>query len=341
METVLVTGGCGYIGSHTCVSLLETNHNVLIIDSLINSSRDTIDKIKETIALRGIQVNNNFHFIEGDLRDKLLLENVFCDYIKADMPIKSVIHFAGLKSIFNSIKSPIEYWDSNISSTISLLSAMQKFNCFTLIFSSSATVYKPKGFKLLKESDEIRPRNPYGKTKLYIEDLLSDLFACDKNWRIASLRYFNPIGSHKLGFLSENSKSKSSNLFPAIIKTIMGEQEKLLIFGKDWPTYDGTCIRDFIHVMDLAEAHIASLNYLKANKTQNISLNIGTGKGTSVLEIVKIFQEIKGLRFDYDFAKKRIGDEPFLVADNNLALDLLDWFPKRTIEDMCIDYVIK
>ena len=161
-----------------------------------------------------------------------------------------------------------------------------------------------------------------------------------KNWRIASLRFFNPIGSHKLGLLSENSKSKSSNLFPAIIKTIMGEQEKLLIFGKDWPTCDGTCIRDFVHVMDLAEAHIAALKYLKENKTQNISVNIGTGKGTSVLEIIKIFQEIKGLRFAYDFAKRRIGDEPFLVADNNLALDLLDWRPKRTIEDMCIDYVI-
>lgn len=340
METVLVTGGCGYIGSHTCVALLENNHNVLIIDSLINSSRDSLERIKETVSLKGIKINDNIQLIEGDLRDKLWLENVFSDYLKSDKPIKSVIHFAGLKSVFNSIKSPIEYWDSNIVSTISLLSAMQKYHCFSFIFSSSACVYKPKGFKLLKENDEVKPITPYGKTKLFIEELLYDLFACDKNWRIASLRYFNPIGSHNLGLLPERSKDKSSNLFPAIIKTIKGEQEKLLIFGKDWSTYDGTCIRDFIHVMDLAEAHISALNFLKANKTQNISINIGTGKGTSILEIIKTFQEIKGISFPYDFVKRRVGDEPFLVADNNLALELLDWFPKRNIEDMCNDYMI-
>jgi len=340
LETVLVTGGCGYIGSHTCVALLENNHNVLIIDSLINSSRDNLDKIKETLSLKGIKNHNNIKLIQGDLRDKLLLENVFIDYLKSEKPIKSVIHFAGLKSVLNSIKSPIEYWDSNVSSTISLLSVMQKYRCFSFIFSSSACVYKPKGLNLLKETDEVKPSTPYGKTKLFIEELLFDLFACDKNWRIASLRYFNPIGSHNLGLLPERSKDKSSNLFPAIVKTIKGEQEKLLIFGKDWPTYDGTCIRDFIHVMDLAEAHISALNFLKANKTQNISINIGTGKGTSVLEIIKTFQDIKGIRFPYEFAKRRAGDEPFLVADNNLALELLDWVPKRNIIDMCSDYII-
>ncbi len=340
METVLVTGGCGYIGSHTCVSLLENSHNVLVIDSLINSSKDTIEKVKETVVSKGIKVNDNIQFIEGDLRNKVWLENIFSDYLNADKPIKSVIHFAGLKSIYNSIKSPLEYWDSNICSTISLLSAMHKYNCYSLIFSSSASVYKPKGFKLLKETDEITPRTPYGKTKLCIEEILSDLFACEENWKIASLRYFNPIGSHSLGFLPENSKVKSSNLFPAIKKTIMGEQKELLIYGNDWPTYDGTCIRDFIHVMDLADAHIASLNYLKENKTQNIAINIGTGKGSSVLEIIKTFQEIKGICFPYNFTNRRLGDVPFLVADNTLALNLLDWFPKRNIQDMCADYVI-
>lgn len=340
METILVTGGCGYIGSHTCVSLLENNHNVLIIDSLINSSRDTFEKIKKTLKLKGVNVENNIQFIEGDLRNKLWLENVFINYIKADKPIKSVIHFAGLKSIINSIKSPIEYWDSNITSTITLLMTMQKYNCFKLVFSSSASVYEPNGIKLLKETDSIGPKTPYGKTKLCIEEILSDLFACEKKWKIASLRYFNPIGSHNLGILTENSKGQSSNLFPAIIKTIIGEQKELLIFGKDWPTYDGTCIRDFIHVMDLAEAHISALNYLQINKAQNIAINIGTGKGTSVLEIIKTFQEIKGISFPYDFAKRRIGDEPYLVADNSLAMQLLDWCPKRNIADMCNDYVI-
>ena len=340
METVLVTGGCGYIGSHTCVSLLENNHNVLIIDSLINSSKDTLEKIKRTVAFKGIDVNDNIKFIEGDLRDKLWLENIFSDYHKADKPIKSVIHFAGLKSIYNSIKFPLEYWYSNISSTISLLTAMEKYSCYTLIFSSSASVYKPKGFKLLNETDETKPGTPYGKTKLCIEQILSDLFAYEKKWRIVSLRYFNPIGSHRLGFLPENSKGKSSNLFPAIQKTITGEQKELLIYGYDWPTCDGTCIRDFIHVMDLAEAHIASLNYLKENEPQNIAINIGTGKGSTVLEIIKKFQEIKGISFPYNFTDRRLGDEPFLVAENTLALKLLDWFPKRNIEDMCNDYVI-
>ena len=340
METVLVTGGCGYIGSHACVSLLEKNYNVLIIDSLVNSSEDTFENIKKTVFARGINVNNNIQFIKGDLRNKALLENIFSDHIKSDKPIQSVIHFAGLKSIYDSIESPLEYWDSNINSTISLLSVMQKYNCYSLIFSSSASVYKPKGCKLLKETDEIVPSTPYGKTKLCIEQILNDLFTAEKKWRVACLRYFNPIGSHSSGFLPENPKGKSSNLFPAIKKTIIGEQKKLLIYGNNWPTKDGTCIRDFIHVMDLAEAHIAALNYLKRFNTQNISINIGTGKGSSVHEIIKTFQEIKGIRFPYDFTNRRLGDEPFLVADNSLALKLLDWSPKRNIEDMCTDYVI-
>ncbi len=340
METILVTGGCGYIGSHTCVSLLENNHNVLVIDSLINSSKDTLEKIKKTVSFKCQTNNQNIQFIEGDLRNKIWLENIFNDYLKADKPIKSVIHFAGLKSIYDSIKSPLDYWDSNVNSTLSLLSVMRKYHCYSLIFSSSASVYKSKGFKLLKETDEILPRTPYGKTKLCIEEILNDLFDCEEKWRIACLRYFNPIGSHSLGFLPENSKGKSSNLFPAIKKTIMGEQKKLLIYGNDWPTSDGTCIRDFIHVMDLADAHIASLNYLKECNNQKIAINIGTGKGSSVLEIIKTFQEIKGINFPYDFTNRRLGDEPFLVADNSLALKLLDWFPKRNIQDMCNDYVI-
>ncbi len=340
METVLVTGGCGYIGSHTCITLLEKNYNVVIVDSLVNSYRDILDQIKKIFALKKININRKIEFIKGDLRDKLFLENVFRAYIKADKPIKSVIHFAGLKSIYDSIKSPLDYWDLNISSTISLILIMKKYQCFSLIFSSSASVYKSKGMKLLKETDSLKPMTPYGKTKLCIEEILRDLYSCDNNWRIANLRYFNPVGSHPSGLLQEKSKDKSSNLFPEIIKTIKGNQNKLLIFGNNWPTYDGTCIRDFIHVSDLADAHIATLNYLQNNKPQNISINIGTGKGTSVLTIIKTFQEIKGISFAYDFANKRMGDLPFLVADNKLALKLLDWFPKKNIFDMCNDCVI-
>tara|TARA_B100000945_G_C20379919_1_gene596653 strand:+ start:409 stop:1440 length:1032 start_codon:yes stop_codon:yes gene_type:complete len=339
LETILVTGGFGYIGSHTCVSLLENNYNILIVDSLVNSSKDTLDKIKKTIALKGFEINDNIQFLEGDLRDKLWLDNVFGDYLKSDKPIKSVIHFAGLKSIYDSIISPIDYWDANISTTISLILIMKKYQCFSLIFSSSASVYAANGMKLLKETDIVKPETPYGKTKLCIEEILHDLYFSDTNWRIASLRYFNPIGSHNLGLLPEDSKGKSANLFPAILRTIMGNQKRFLIYGKDWPTEDGTCIRDFIHVMDLAEAHVAALRFLKDNKPQNIAINIGTGKGTSVFEIIKTFQEVNGISFLYDFVERRIGDQPFLVADNKLALDLLDWLPRRNIVDMCTDSV--
>ncbi len=337
METILVTGGCGYIGSHTCVSLLENNYNVLIIDSLVNSSKNTLDKIKKTASLKGIKIKNNIQFIKGDLRDKLWLDNIFGKYLNSDKPIKSVIHFAGFKSICESIKSPIEYWDTNVSSTIALILIMKKYKCFSIIFSSSASVYASNGMQLLKEIDMVKPTTPYGKTKLCIEEILKDLYLTDKKWKIVSLRYFNPIGSHNMGLLSEDSKGKSANLFPAILKTIIGQQQKLLIFGKDWPTDDGTCIRDFIHVMDLAEAHVAALSFLRVNRPQYKVINIGTGKGTSVLRIIKTFQEINGITFPYAFVKRRMGDQPFLVADNKLALKLLDWKPKRNIVDMCTD----
>ena len=314
---------------------------LLILDSLINSFDDTIEKIKRIFNEKGVNINDRIQFIKGDLRNKNWLGQIFIEYRKSHRPIKFVIHFAGLKSIYSSIKSPLEYWDTNISITFSLLAAMKKNKCFNLIFSSSATVYKPIISRLLKENDTIQPSTPYGKTKLCIEEILKDIFESDKNWRIANLRYFNPVGSHSSGLLSENSKGKSSNLFPAIIKTLRGEQKKLLIFGRNWPTYDGTCIRDFIHVMDLAYAHIATLNYLKKNSSQIISINIGTGKGKSILDVIKTFHSIKGVKFDYDFEERRLGDQPYIVADNKLALKLLDWEPKRNLLDMCNDSLIR
>ena len=337
MDTVLVTGGCGYIGSHTCISLLNTNYNILIVDSLVNSFESSFEKIKEIASRKGTINKERIQFIKGDLRNKQWLENIFSQYARSNKPIKKVMHFAGLKSIFFSIKEPLEYWDTNVNSTLSLLSAMQKFDCYTLIFSSSATVYKPNGSNLLKETDPLLPENPYGRTKLCIEQILRDLFDSDKRWKIANLRYFNPVGSHFSGLLQENTKGKSSNLFPAILKTIGGEQKKLLIFGNDWPTLDGTCIRDFIHVMDLAEAHIATLDYLNNNDPQCLSLNIGTGKGISVIEVINVFLKIKGVSFKYDFVERRLGDQPFLVADNKYALEILNWRPKMNLIDMCND----
>ena len=340
METILVTGGCGYIGSHTCISLLEKNYNVLVIDSLINSHKDNYIKVKKILDKKGIDSKDKLKFIKGDLRNKDWLDNIFLQYFKSKKPIKSVIHFAGLKSIVSSIKSPLEYWDTNISITLSLLSVMQKYNCFTIIFSSSASVYKTKRGGFLKESDFLDPCNPYGKTKLAIENILEDIVASDsKNkWRIANLRYFNPAGAHESGLLGENPKFKSLNLFPSIISSLDGLQKKLLIFGKDWPTKDGTCIRDFIHVMDLAEAHIATLDYINKNKPQILILNVGTGKGTSVLEVINTFQKINQITLLYEYVDRRLGDQPIVVADNSLALKLLNWRPKRNLSDMCRDY---
>ena len=340
METVLVTGGCGYIGSHTCISLIEKNYNVLIIDSLINSHEDNFKKTKQILDKKGIDSKEKLKFIKGDLRNQEWLDNIFYKCSESKRPISSVIHFAGLKSIESSIKSPLEYWDTNLSITLTLLSIMQKYNCFTIIFSSSASVYKTKGSSSLKESDTLDPCNPYGKTKLTIESILKDLFESDyKNeWRIANLRYFNPAGAHESGLLGENPKFHSLNLFPSIIRSIDGVQKKLQIFGKDWPTRDGTCIRDFIHVMDLAEAHMATLDYLNNTKPQILIMNVGTGKGTSVLEVIKTFQRINHINLSYEYVERRLGDQPFVVADNSLALKLLNWKPKRNIIDMCKDY---
>ena len=275
--------------------------------------------------------------MEGDLRDNKWLDKVFDKFIKLNKPIKSVIHFAGLKSIEDSINSPLLYWDMNVNSSISLLSSMKKYNCRTLIFSSSATVYKTNGKNLLKENDTLDPINTYGKTKLTIEQILKDISKSEKNWRIANLRYFNPVGSHNSGLLKENPKISSSNLFPSIMNVLKGYEPKLQIFGSDWPTHDGTCIRDYIHVMDLADAHVATLDYLINNYPQNIVINIGTGIGTSVLEVINTFKKINKANFSYEFVERRYGDQAYVVADNQLALRLLDWFPKKTIIDMCRD----
>ena len=214
---------------------------------------------------------------------------------------------------------------------------MLKHNCLNLVFSSSATVYKPIGNQLINEEDQIEPFTPYGRTKFTIEEILKDLFFSNKDFRIVNLRYFNPVGAHSSGLISENPKDKSNNLFPSIIKVLKCEQEKLQIFGKDWPTKDGTCIRDYIHVMDLADAHIAALDFIISNKPQFITLNIGTGFGTSVLEIINNFEEVNSIRLPYEFVDRRIGDQGFIVANNKLALKLLNWVPKRTLIDICRD----
>ena len=340
MTTILATGGLGFIGSHTCAVLLEQGSNVLAIDSLENSSEKVFSQINKILSLSSSNKKGRFDFIKGDVRNKDFLRIIFERYKSSGKDIDSVIHFAGLKAVAESILNPLRYWDMNINSTISLLQIMDEFKCRNLIFSSSATVYKTKQIlnKKFTEESDLFPINPYGNTKFAIERILSDIsFSSPESWKIANLRYFNPVGAHSSGLIGENPLEEPNNLLPVLIKVLNTQEKELSIFGNDWPTKDGTCVRDFIHVMDLAEAHAAALNFLLVNPPQNININIGTGTGTTVLELVESFMKINKCKIPYVFADRRLGDAPYSVADNSKALKLLEWQPKRTIKDICED----
>ena len=341
MDTVLITGGFGYIGSHISFCLIQKGYTVVVVDSLVNSFESSYINLRYLLDSEGLNSNEKLFFEKGDVRDKKFLNNIFSSYAQSNKAISSVIHLAGLKSITKSINNPIEYWDINVVGTLSLVSIMNRYKCYNLIYSSSATIYKPKGFNMFKENDDLKPNNPYGKTKLVVEQFLKDLFYSNSsnNWKIANLRYFNPVGAHHSGIIGENPKGESTNLFPSIVNVIQNKQKELFIFGNNWPSKDGTCIRDFIHVMDLAEAHISALDYLLSNKAQNIALNIGTGIGTTILEVIEKFSEINQKQIPLKFVSKRIGDEAFVVADNSLALKLLNWYPKRNLENICKDCI--
>ena len=338
MNTILATGGLGFIGSHTCISLLENNFNIYIIDSLINSSRNNLEAIKKICNLLDDSFNKRITFFEGDILDKKLLKHIFDEALISKNPIQAVLHFAGLKSVNESILDPISYWETNVYGTVNLLSVMKEYKCKKLVFSSSATVYKPIVEQLIKENSELGPINPYGSTKLAVENMLGDLVK-DKShdWKIINLRYFNPVGAHSSGLIGESPKGKPNNLFPILLKVAAKEYKSLSIFGKDWPTNDGTCVRDFIHIVDLAEAHISALEYILDSPPILINLNVGTGHGHSVLEVVETFKKVNKCEFKYSFESRREGDAPYLVADNKLALSTLNWYPKRNLSDMCKD----
>tara|TARA_Y100000589_G_scaffold186693_1_gene176773 strand:- start:318 stop:1367 length:1050 start_codon:yes stop_codon:yes gene_type:complete len=336
MQTILVTGGTGYIGSHTCLELLKKGYKVIIIDSLVNSSEKVIGNIN--LLLNHRNINDRFSFIKGDISDENLLDQIFKEAKESSSPITSVMHFAGLKSVSESISNPLKYWDKNVGGSINLFKFMEKYECRTIIFSSSATVYEIKGKSLLSEGSPIKASNPYGQSKVAIERLLNDIFLnCQNNWRIANLRYFNPIGAHNSGLLGENPIGIPSNIFPIINKVAANQMPKLQVYGKDWPTHDGTGIRDYIHVMDLADGHIAAMEHLLKNKSQIINLNLGTGKSTSVLELINIFERVNKVKVEYEFVARRKGDHGIVIADNSLAKSLLNWEPKRNIYEMCKD----
>ena len=336
MKNILITGGSGYIGSHTCVTLLEKGYKITIVDSNVNSSPISIERIKEIIKKKVLK--DNISFFPGDLRDKIFLNKVFLKAKEENNPINAVIHFAGFKSSSESILKPLIYWENNVFGSICLIEIMRKYDCKNIVFSSSASIYGEHSINPIMETSEIKPSTPYGHTKVAIENILDSTFkSSQESWRIANLRYFNPIGAHESGLLGESPLNFPNNLFPIICKVAQGQLDQLSIYGNDWPTPDGTGVRDYIHVMDLADAHCTALDFLFRNKPQILNLNIGTGIATSVLELVEKFSQVNKCSVPYKFCAKRSGDLPIVVADNKKAISLLNWTPKQNLENMCKD----
>lgn len=323
---ILVTGGCGYIGSHTCVELLENGYEVVIIDNLSNSKKSVIDKIE---MITGKSVS----FYEGDVRDGELLTKIFNEH-----KIDGVIHFAGLKAVAESVEKPLYYYANNLDSTLTLLETMNNANVKNIIFSSSATVYGEHGNERYIETMECKtPSNPYGKTKSMIENILQDVYASDPEWDITLLRYFNPVGAHESGLIGEDPNGIPNNLMPYVVKVATGELPILTIFGDDYDTEDGSCIRDFIHVVDLAKGHVKALEHAFKDGTGIYTYNLGTGKGCSVKEIVNTFEKVNNLKLNYKIGGRRAGDLACVVADATKALDELGWKTEKTLTDMCRD----
>ena len=338
MKSILVTGGAGFIGSHSCLLLLEKGYEIFVIDSFINSSPKSLEKVLLFLTKKDKFLRERLHLLKGDLKKQSDIERIFQMSHKLDKNIDAVIHFAGLKSVSDSILDPISYWENNVLGTINLLRTMERFNCTNIVFSSSATVYQSNSDKLLNENDICKPLNPYGHTKLTIEGILRNLYDSNPSrWKIASLRYFNPVGAHESGLIGEDPSGKPNNIYPQITKVAIGEIDEIKIFGSDWPTNDGTGVRDYIHVMDLSEGHLSALNYLLKEKPQILTINLGTGRGTSVLELIKTFENINEIKIPYRFVKRRLGDNAFVVADNSLAKSILNWEPKRSLEEICVN----
>ena len=322
---ILVTGGCGYIGSHFVIKLLEKEKEVLVIDNFSNSSREIIKKMNQIKNISNI-------FIEGDIRDKNLLEKIF-----SENKIGTVAHFAGLKSIVESIERPIAYYSSNVFGSICLFDSMKKANINNLIFSSSATVYGNNYALPWNENLHLGiPKNPYAKSKLFVENILKDISKHDKNWGIGVLRYFNPIGSHNSGIIGENIVNEEGNLIPSIIRVLLGKSSHLNIYGDDYNTSDGTGVRDYIHVNDLTDGHIRALDYIKKNRGFNI-WNLGSGKGYSVFEIIKTFEDIIGRKIPYKIKKRRKGDLSEYWADVTKANRELKWKAQSDLKKMVKD----
>ena len=319
---ILLTGGAGYIGSHTAVALSEAGHHVVILDNLCNSDRSVLTRLAKIIG-------KEIPFVEADVRDQDLVKQTLSDY-----RIDAVIHFAGLKAVGESVANPLKYFDNNVSGSIVLLLAMQEAGVKRIVFSSSATVYGIPQYLPYDEDHPLAPVNPYGETKLQVENILTDICGSDNSWQVALLRYFNPVGAHDSGLIGEDPNGIPNNLMPYVAKVASGELPHLNVFGDDYPTKDGTGERDFIHVMDLAEGHLAALQFLESN-TGCHTYNLGTGDAKSVMEFVHSFEKVSGQSVPVKIAPRRDGDLPAYYAKADKALQQLGWKASRSLDEIC------
>jgi UDP-glucose 4-epimerase len=321
---ILITGGAGYIGSHTCIELIKAGYEVVVVDNLCNSSLESLKRVEKL-------VDSDIPFYREDVRNKVALKRVFEQH-----SIDGVIHFAGLKAVGESVERPIEYYDTNVGGSFVLAEVMREFDCKTFVFSSSATVYGDPHTVPIKEDFPLSVTNPYGRSKLMIEEFLQDVFVADDTWHIALLRYFNPIGAHKSGLIGEDPNGIPSNLIPYISQVAIGKLENLSVFGGDYKTPDGTGVRDYIHVVDLAKGHVKALQALE-DKPQVLIVNLGTGDGYSVLDMVKAFEKASGKDVPYQIVDRRQGDIATCYADPSYAVEKLNWEACYGIDEMCKD----
>jgi UDP-glucose 4-epimerase len=321
---ILVTGGAGYIGSHTVLGLLQVGHDVVVIDNLCNSSEESLNRVTKIAGREAL-------FIEGDVRDRY-----FIDKVLAQHKITAVLHFAGLKAVGESVAQPLRYYENNVHGSQVLLQAMENAGIFNIIFSSSATVYGDPAVVPIDESCALGPTNPYGRTKLIVEDMLFDLATADARWRIAILRYFNPVGAHESGLIGEDPNGIPNNLLPFIAQVAAGKLPQLSVFGNDYPTPDGTGVRDYIHVVDLAEGHLRALEALKSRSGANV-WNLGTGQGYSVLEMIRAFEQASDRAVPYRIAARRAGDIAVCYANPSKAASQLGWRAKFGLPEMMRD----
>ncbi|MDM5271264.1 UDP-glucose 4-epimerase GalE [Sulfurovum sp. zt1-1] len=321
---ILITGGAGYIGSHTCVELLNADYDVVVFDNLSNASKESITRVEK---ITGKEIS----FIQGDIRHKKDLSQVFDTY-----QIDAVIHFAGLKAVGESVEQPLKYYDNNVHGTTVLCDVMASYGCKSIVFSSSATVYGDPHITPIKEDFPLQATNPYGRSKLFIEEILRDLYTSDNAWKVILLRYFNPVGAHESGLIGEDPNGIPNNLMPFISQVAVGKREYLSVFGDDYDTHDGTGVRDYIHVVDLANGHLKALEKIDSI-SEVLAVNLGTGQGYSVLDMVKAFESASGKKVPYRIAPRRSGDIAKCFADPSYAKVVLDWEATKDIKAMCTD----